>query len=70
MPRYAITEKAGRIVAGQTNTGVGSVLTLTEEQAAADLRLGALHALDARKPDAKPVDDSKAPGARKKAKTV
>jgi hypothetical protein len=33
MPRYAITETAGRFVAGQTNTGVGTVLELTEKQA-------------------------------------
>jgi hypothetical protein len=46
MPRYAITEKAGRFVAGQTNTGVGAVLTLTEKQAEHELRLGTLQALD------------------------
>jgi hypothetical protein len=27
MPRFAITETAGRIVAGHTNTGVGSVMS-------------------------------------------
>lgn len=70
MPRYAITEKAGRFVAGQTNTGVGSVLTLTEAQAEADLRSGALRALDVSKPAAKPVDGKKAPAARKKSKTA
>jgi len=42
MPRYAITEKAGRFVAGQTNIGVGTVLTLTEKQAEHDVRLGSL----------------------------
>lgn len=47
MNRYAITETAGRFVAGQTNTGVGSVLTLTEKQAEHELRLGTLRALDA-----------------------
>ena len=46
MPRYAITEKAGRFVAGQTNTGVGSVLTLTEKQAEHEIRLGSLRALN------------------------
>jgi hypothetical protein len=46
MNRYAITEKAGRFVAGQTNTGVGTVLTLTEKQAEHELRLGALRLLD------------------------
>lgn len=46
MPRYAITEKAGRFVAGQNNTGVGRVLDLTEKQAEHELRLGTLRALD------------------------
>lgn len=46
MNRYAITEKAGRFVAGQTNTGVGTVLTLTAKQAEHELRLGTLQALD------------------------
>ena len=46
MPRYAITERAGRFVAGQNNTGVGSVLTLTEKQAEHELRLGTLVELD------------------------
>lgn len=46
MNRYAITEKAGRFVAGQTNTGVGTVLTLTAKQAEHELRLGTLKALD------------------------
>ncbi|OSQ54954.1 hypothetical protein MCRY_20935 [Marivita cryptomonadis] len=47
MPRYAITEQAGRFVAGQNNTGVGTVLTLTEKQAEHELRLGTLRALNA-----------------------
>lgn len=47
MPRYAITEKAGRFVAGQINNGVGTVLVLTEKQAEHELRLGTLQALDA-----------------------
>ena len=51
MPRYAITEKAGRFVAGRNNTGVGSVLMLAEKQAEHELRLGTLIALD-RKPRA------------------
>lgn len=46
MPRYAITEKAGRFVAGQNNTGVGTVLTLTAKQAEHELRLGTLRRLD------------------------
>jgi hypothetical protein len=46
MNRYAITEKAGRFVAGQTNTGVGTVLTLTDKQAEHELRLGTLRRLD------------------------
>jgi len=51
MPRYAITEKAGRFVAGQSNTGVGSILTLSERQAAHELRLGSLRPLDIPAPE-------------------
>ena len=40
MPRYAITEKAGRFVATHRNTGVGMILELTEKQAEHELRLG------------------------------
>jgi hypothetical protein len=46
MNRYAITEKAGRFVAGETNIGVGTVLTLTDKQAEHELRLGTLRPLD------------------------
>lgn len=46
MKRYAITEKAGRFVAGNNNTGVGTVLTLTDKQAEHEVRLGTLRALD------------------------
>ena len=46
MPRYAITETAGRFVAGTNNTGVGTVLTLTEKQADHEVRLGTLRLLD------------------------
>ena len=42
MPRYAITERAGPFVAGTRNTGVGTVLDLTERQAEHELRLGTL----------------------------
>lgn len=42
MPRYVITEKAGRIVAGQRNSGVGTELNLTEQQAKAGVREGTL----------------------------
>lgn len=42
MPRYAITEKAGPFVAARRNTGVGTVLDLTELQAEHELRLGTL----------------------------
>ena len=45
MPRYAITETAGRFVAGTNNTGVGTVLTLTEKQAEHEVRLGTLRSL-------------------------
>ena len=46
MPRYAITEKAGRFVAAHRNTGVGMVLELTEKQAEHELRLGSIVTLD------------------------
>ena len=46
MPRYAITERAGPFVAAHRNTGVGTVLDLTERQAEHELRLGTLTALD------------------------
>ena len=46
MPRYAITEKAGPFVAAHRNTGVGTVLHLSERQAEHELRLGTLTALD------------------------
>ncbi len=42
MPRYAITEIAGPFVAGFRNAGVGTVLELSERQAAHELRLGTL----------------------------
>ena len=58
MPRYAITETAGRFVAGQTNTGVGTILTLTEKQAEHEVRLGSLRALDV-KPAAKQAKPAK-----------
>lgn len=51
MPRYAITEKAGRMVAGTNNIGVGAVLNLTEKQAAHELRLGSLRLLDVQAAD-------------------
>jgi hypothetical protein len=46
MERYAITERAGRFVAGQNNTGVGTILTLTEKQAEHEVRLGTLVPVD------------------------
>ena len=42
MPRYAITERAGPFVAAHRNTGVGTVLELTERQAEHEVRLGSL----------------------------
>jgi len=47
MKRYAITEKAGPMVAGRNNTGVGSVLTLAEKEAKYELKLGTLVDLEA-----------------------
>jgi hypothetical protein len=59
MPRYAITERAGPFVAAHRNTGVGTVLDLTERQAEHELRLGTLAALPitaSPKADEPPVD--------------
>ncbi|OYW51984.1 MAG: hypothetical protein B7Z29_20965 [Hyphomicrobium sp. 12-62-95] len=42
MPRYVITEKAGRFVAGHTNTGTGTILSLTKRAADHELRLGTI----------------------------
>jgi hypothetical protein len=55
MPRYAITEKAGRFVAAHRNTGVGMVLELTAKQAEHELRLGTLMPLDASPEPADPI---------------
>lgn len=66
MPRYAITEKAGRFIAGQTNTGVGSVLTLTEKQAEHEVRLGSLRALDLPVSKAGDVDTQNTPTSKGK----
>jgi hypothetical protein len=57
MPRYAITETAGRFVAGTNNTGVGTVLTLTEKQAEHEVRLGTLRLLDGAKREPKEVTE-------------
>ena len=62
MPRYAITEKAGPFVAAHRNTGVGTVLQLSERQAEHELRLGTLTALD--KPSV-PVTPDEPAGERK-----
>lgn len=51
MPKYAITAKAGRRVAGRNNTGVGSILELSEQAAAFDVRAGALRPLDGAAPE-------------------
>lgn len=65
MPRYAITEKAGRFVAGQNNTGVGSVLELTEKQAEYEVSLGTLQPLDVAKDE--PAEPKTGKGKGKKA---
>ena len=57
MPRYAITKKAGPFVAGTNNTGVGTVLTLTEKRAEHEVRLGTLQPLDGAKPEPKETSE-------------
>jgi len=64
MNRYAITEKAGRFVAGQTNIGVGTVLTLTDKQAEHEQRLGTLRLLDV--PGSEPEGGKTAPASKGK----
>jgi hypothetical protein len=68
MPRYAITECAGRFVAGQTNTGVGTVLTLSEKQAEHEVRLGTLVSVDLPKPETV-TGANEAPKARTQTRT-
>ena len=82
MPRYAITERAGPFVAGFRNPGVGTVLELSERQAAHELRLGTLIDLsippaaagprqrEATSPQTEPpaADDAAAPDPARKTK--
>lgn len=42
MKNYAITAAAGRYVAGTNNTGAGTILPLSDAQAAHELRLGTI----------------------------
>jgi hypothetical protein len=44
---YVITEKAGRIVANRVNTGVGTKLWMTVEEAAASVEAGMLVLVEA-----------------------
>ena len=69
MPRYAITERAGRFVAGHTNTGVGTVLTLSEKQAEHEVRLGTLVSVDLPKPETVTQGAKEAPKARTQLRT-
>lgn len=67
MPRFAITEKAGRVVAGRNNTGVGSVLVLSDDDAASAIEEGALVPLDgkkAKRATGKKTDGKKADGEK------
>jgi len=82
MPRYAITEKAGPFVAGFRNPGVGTVLELSDRQAAHELRLGTLIDLTIPSalsepqqqeagnpvPEPSPSDDAAAPDPARKTK--
>ena len=82
MPRYAITERAGPFVAGYRNPGVGTVLELSDRQAAHELRLGTLidltipSALSGAQqqeagspvPEPSPSDDATAPDPARKTK--
>ena len=82
MPRYAISERAGPFVAGFRNSGVGTVLELSERQAAHELRLGTLIDLSvppavaaqlpqetgSQLPEPPPADDVTAPDPLRKTK--
>lgn len=82
MPRYAITERAGPFVAGFRNSGVGTVLELSDRQAAHELRLGTLIDLSVPPavsgplpqqtgnplPEPPPADDAAAPDPARKTK--
>lgn len=55
MKKYLITEKAGRMVAGRSNNGAGSVLYLTEKEAEYELSLGTLIEAPAEEDPAPPM---------------
>lgn len=59
MPKYTITSKAGRQVAGQRNSGVGTTLDLTEAAAAEALARGDLHL-----PGSDPAPEAEAPAKK------
>lgn len=50
MPKYRITEKAGRFVAGHRNTGVGTELDLLPHAAEYEINLGTLVPADEPEP--------------------
>ena len=60
MKEYKITAKAGRFVAGQNNTGNGTSIWLSDRQAAHELRLGSIVAVNG--------EEAKKPSRRGKAK--
>lgn len=70
LKRYGVMPAAGKYVAGMPNPGVGSVLNLTKQQAAHEVRLGTLKLLDEEAPakaaDDKGGDDTVAGGASDK----
>lgn len=73
MPRYIITEKAGRFVAGRNNTGVGTVLELTPAEAQYELTLGTLaveEAPEAEADESEDAGDNGEPKRRSRAKSA
>jgi hypothetical protein len=66
LPKYIITSKAGRRVAGRRNGGVGTALDLTEAEAAEALDSGELHLPGSEEKAAKPAKAAKAAKAEKK----
>lgn len=60
---YLVTEKAGRFVAGRNNVGVGSVLTLTAQEAEYELLLGTIVPSETVDPEStEAADDGQHPG--------
>ncbi len=70
MPRYAITEKAGRFVAGHRNTGVGTILYIPAVAAEYEITLGTLRAVEQPVAEVKAAAIEAAPAAEPEAEPI